>query len=218
MDKKHFAEVTKRCIDNLSEDLSKLSYDYNLFALDDNELLFTIGIADAFVTKYVNDYTSIPVTLSKPMPWTEEMLRHYLPNADMSAFYEFRNLTFDRSTDYIQKIRQSMKEYGYSDTAVFVRSFSYISTDAMTVIAASKDQPKPSFNINDFDQLLDKHLQQLSFDLGQINPVTKPTIDSVLYGNRSITKPPKIMTIGKFIRLALMGLGIAFILYLIEKR
>jgi hypothetical protein len=197
-----------------SEELAMKMFDTPLYSLDDAGVYMTISIADAFLCHYVNDFTRARVDVSRCLWGTEDFVLNTVKNYEPSAFHEFRQIVLERYETHFCRLCNRLRDNGYSEEGVMIASFSAVIGDAVLAHAESLGLDKPNVYLSKYTAVLEKTANFLKSYIAD----NLPSFAAETSKGRPASGKPALMTFSKFIRLALMGFGIAFILYLLGRK
>jgi len=210
MDSRQFASIISDAIRGLSREMGVISYGSAPDYLPDAEAMSIVAVADAFFSQYIDGFTALPVTLDRCMPGSEEYMHDVAPDPDaIHGFYQYRRLSFERYRHYQKQLYD--QAFGFSGEDVYVMAYAAIFMDSVCANARANDRSEPILNQREYQDALTRHLSQFKKKMGFVTPLN--AAQPATRSGYSYKKPP-LMTLGKFVRLALMGLGLAFLAYI----
>ena len=211
-------------VELLAKDLSKALFNTELMDMPLNEKNYVISLSDCFIGKYINDCSPISISTENALPGTVNTASKYFPY--LTPDIHQRNIQRDREkilARYNLYLSQSLKN-GFTGYHVVVINFSILAHEYEKETSSNYGLPTNDTDTLHYVEVFVNAMNRLVRAVPEFAPVIRnpempPHIKNQLYDDQKQTmqQPPAKNFFGKLVKLALIGLGIGFILYLIQK-
>ena len=129
--KKWYNDTINKHVSSCIRTISNIVYNKQIEEIDEADGIIVVGIADCLLEKYIQEFSPYPISLSRPLPGTEEFVLQWYGEEWINQFGNIRKKILEKYDYYKVYVKQNDNSRNYPGEMVVSLAYEHVTKEIL---------------------------------------------------------------------------------------